>query len=122
MSRGLDTTAAIEAIFEKGRLRPLKALPLEEGAQVRLRLEVRWSERATEAPVRSWSKILSLAAFSDSKSSQLDRAIVLSLLAMSIVDLVPGSFSAGATFLVSLPILFTILSYRALKSTPSVMG
>jgi predicted DNA-binding antitoxin AbrB/MazE fold protein len=44
MSRGLDTTVAIEAVFEKGCFRPLMPLPLEEGVQVRLRLELSRSE------------------------------------------------------------------------------
>ena len=44
MSRLVDTAAAIEAIFEKGCFRPLRPLPLDEGVQVRLRLEIPRSE------------------------------------------------------------------------------
>lgn len=47
--------------------------------------------------------------------SLLSRAVVLSLFAMSIVDLVPGGPEAGVVFLISLPTLLLIYAVRPSK-------
>ncbi len=41
-----DPTTLVEAVFEQGRLRPLRPLPLKDGDHVHLRLE--WPSKAAE--------------------------------------------------------------------------